>query len=233
MPINARFRAWLLAASLCLPLAPGAEPPSREELEKWFDAPPEKSAADVNEGELRFLAVTPAKPVHHHHNLIVIGDSTLRDGWAQLIQCHQNLDRVPAAQIMFSRERTRGLEITYQHGIGRAWVEGNSVQLKDVGPGAWLCISAASRALHDNLDGTWSLKNGPFMRKFLDGYYPMHVSMDVLIESPRLRFDQIQPPAQSGFRVWQVPGEVSFDAWFEGRLSTELRFTEAPSGGAH
>lgn len=228
MPRLTIFRAWALLALLSPTVGAGTEPPSREELEKWFDAPAEKSAADVNEGELKFLAAAPAKPVHHHHNLIVIGDSTLRDGWAQLIQCHQNLDRVPAAQIMFSRERTRGLEITYQHGIGRAWVEGNSVQLKDVGPDAWLCISAASRALHDNLDGTWSLKNGPFMRKFLDGYYPIHVSMDVLIESPRIRFDRIQPAAQTGFRVWQAPGEVGFDAWFEGRLSTELRFSQLP-----
>jgi hypothetical protein len=229
MPHTANPRAWLLAALLALPAAAGAEP-SREDLDKWFNAPMEKSAADVNEGELKFLAAAPAKPVHHHHNLIVIADSTLRDGWARLIQCHQNLDRVPAAQIMFSRERTRELQITYQHGIGRAWVEGNSVQLTDVGPGAWLCISAASRALHDNLDGTWSLKNGPFMRKFLDGYYPMHVSMDVFIESPRIRFDRIQPAAQTGFRVWQTPGEVSFDAWFEGRLSTELRFSETAAG---
>jgi len=228
MPCTAPHQAFLLAAFLAL--APGlrAEPPSQEELERWFDAPPEKGAAEVNEGELRFLATAPGKPVHHHHNLIVIADSTLRDGWARLIQCHQNLDRVPAAQIMFSRERTRELAITYQHGIGGAWVEGNSVQLKDVGPDAWLCISAGSRALHDNLDGTWSLRNGPFMRKFLDGYYPMHVSMDVLIESPRIRFDHVEPAVQQGFRVWQGPGEVQFDAWFEGRLSTELTFTQGP-----
>lgn len=225
MSRTARSRAWLLSAFLAMSPGLGAEPLSREEMERWFDAPPEKSAADVNEGELRFLAAAPAKAVHHHHNLIVIADSTLRDGWARLIQCHQNLDRVPAAQILFSRERTRGLEITYQHGIGRAWVEGNSVQLQDVGADAWLCISAASRALHDNLDGTWSLRNGPFMRKFLDGYYPMHVSMDVQIESPRIRFERILPAEQQGFRVWEGPDEVSFDAWFEGRLSTEVRFS--------
>jgi len=220
-----RLATLTLAALVAIPSGTMAtESPSREELERWLDAPPEKSAADVNEGQLVFLSKLPAKPVHHHHNFLVITDSTLADGWAQLIQCHQNLDRVPAAQILFSRDRTRDLEISYQHGIESAWVEGNSVQLKNVGPDAWLCIQALSRALRDNQDGTWTLRNGPFMRKFLDGYYPMHVSMNVVIESPRVHFASILPQTQQGFQVWETPGEVSFDAWFEGRLTTELQF---------
>lgn len=220
-----RIAALLLAVLAGIPWgASGTESPTREELERWFDAPPEKSATDVNEGQLVFLSKAPAKPVHHHHNFVVITDSTLSDGWARLIQCHQNLDRVPAAQILFSRDRTRNLEISYHHGIERAWVEGNSVQLQNVGPGAWLCIQALSQALRDNRDGTWTLRNGPFMRKFLDGYYPMHVSMDVMIESKQVHFAGILPRTQQGFQVWESPGEVSFDAWFEGRLTTELRF---------
>jgi len=220
---------WLVALMVAALAGAGSavtatDSPSREEVERWFEAPPEKSAADVNEGELVFLRAAPAKPVHHHHNFLVITDATLSDGWARLIQCHQNLDQVPAAQILFSRDRTRDLEISYQQGIERAWVEGNSVQLKNVGPGAWLCIQALSRAVRDNLDGTWTLRNGPFMRKFLDGYYPMHVSMDVMIESKRVHFAGILPRIQQGFQVWESAGEVGFDAWFEGRLTTELRF---------
>jgi hypothetical protein len=222
------LRLALAVAAAALPAVAGAADASApDEQDKWFNAAPDNGASGINEGQLVFLPVPPQKPVHHHHNSFVIDDAALADGWARLVQCHQNLDRVPAAQILFSHERTRDLAIFYQHGIGRAWVQGSSVQLQDIGGDAWLCLSARSRALHDNHDGTWTLKNGPFMRRFLDGYYPMHVSMKVLFETTRIRFERAKPEAQQGFRVWESAGEVNVDAWFEGKLSTELRFSAA------
>lgn len=202
-----------------------AQDPSREQLEEWFNAPPEKSAASVNEGELVFLTRLPGKPVHHHQNALVIRETSLDDGWTELTQCHENLDAVPAAQILFHRTRTTGLHIISQSGIVDAWVEGNTVQLRDIFPGAKLCIGAFSQALHDNGDGSYSLRNGPFMRKFLDGYYPMRVSMTVRLEGLALRFEGMLPAAQEGLKVSKNGREVSFDAWFEGRLVTEMRFS--------
>ncbi|HSO06778.1 MAG TPA: hypothetical protein VLW45_06040 [Pelomicrobium sp.] len=189
----------------------------------------EKSAAEVNEGSLVFLDHLPLKPVHHHHNAIQISEGSLDDGWTLLTQCHENLDRVPATQIVFNPERIRNLQVVQTRNIGRAWVEGPSVQLKDVGANAEVCLRADARALRNHGDGTYTLMNGPFMRRFLDGYYPMRVSMSVKLLTQRIRFVGIDPVPQTGFRVWELADGVNYDAWFEGRLFTVIRFA-TPDG---
>jgi len=201
---------------------------SQQEMDDWFNAPPDPSAADVNEGELVFLTRQPAKPVHHHHNVLTLSDQTVVDGWGELRQCHENLDRVPATQIVFREDRVRKLRIVSSHGIEKAWVEGATVQLKDVGSNAKICVALQSKVLYPQPDGTFHIANGPFMRKFLDGYYPMHVSMEVIVKSKKLKFHDITPSQQTGFKVSIQPKLVLFDAWFEGRLNTLIRFTTAP-----
>jgi len=201
---------------------------SQQEMDDWFNAPPDPSAADVNEGELVFLTRQPAKPVHHHHNVLTLSDQTVVDGWGELRQCHENLDRVPATQIVFREDRVRKLRIVSSHGIEKAWVEGATVQLKDVGSNAKICVALQSKVLYPQPDGTYHIANGPFMRKFLDGYYPMHVSMEVIVKSKKLKFHDITPSQQTGFKVSIQPKLVLFDAWFEGRLNTLIRFTTAP-----
>ena len=197
---------------------------SQQELESWFNGPPEASAADVNEGELNFLSIRPQKPVHHHHNVLTINDQTVLDGWAALRQCHSNLDKVPATQIVFREDRIRDLRILSFSGIEAAWVEGGTVQLKQVGENAKICVGLKSKVLYKQPDGNLHIANGPFMRKFLDGYYPMHVSMEVIMKTKKLRFVDITPTIQNGFKVSVAAHLVTFDAWFEGRLTTLLRF---------
>ena len=201
---------------------------TQQEMDDWFNAPPDPSAADVNEGELVFLTKLPIKPVHHHHNVLILSDQTLIDGWGELRQCHENLDRVPATQIVFREDRVRKLRILSSRGIESAWVENATVQLKQVGPNAKVCVALESRVLYPQPDGTFHISNGPFMRKFLDGYYPMHVSMEVIVKSKKLRFYDITPGSQEGFKVSIKPKQVLFDAWFEGRLNTLIRFKTIP-----
>ena len=222
-------RALIAALSLAAASAYGADL-SREEAEALFEAP---SAARVNEGVLVFLSRLPEKPVHHHQNHIVITEASLRDGWVTLDQCHADLDPVGRSQIVFSRDRTRELGVTAAEGIGEVWVEGNTVQLRDTARGARLCIHARSRALAPADDGSFVLKNGPYLRRFLDGYYPMRVSMRVTLDGPRLQLAATTPPSQPGFSIWSEGNEVFFDAQFEGRLTTELRFTRPPEYPQH
>jgi hypothetical protein len=217
-------RLILLLALLATSSGALAQSPSQQELEDWFNAPADPSAADVNEGELNFLRIPPTKPVHHHHNVLIISDRTLRDGWAELRQCHTHLDKVPATQIVFREDRVRDLRILSYSGIQAAWVEGGTVQLKQIGENAQICVTLQSKVLYQQPDGNLHIPNGPFMRKFLDGYYPMHVSMDVIVKTRKLRFVDITPARQNGFKVTVAPQQVSFDAWFEGRLNTLLRF---------
>ncbi|WP_296805914.1 alpha/beta hydrolase [Thiocapsa sp.] len=197
--------------------------------EDWPEMDLEARIAAVSDGELRFVGPERAAATHRHVNRIRIGAESLREGWIELTQCHENLDAVGAAQIIFSVERIRGLEVVSAQGIGRAWVEGPSVQLTDIAPGARLCIRAESRAMFALGDGRYRLRNGPYMRRFLDGYYPMQVVLDVSYPADRLALVHHQPATQPGFAVRAGSGHVAVDAAFEGRLFTCLDFCETGS----
>jgi len=187
-----------------------------------------KGVSEVNEGELRFLSAPPATPVHHHQNQISLNAESLLSGWAKLEQCHQHLDPVPSMQIVYSRDRIRNLAISRSENIGRSWVHENSVQMDQVARNALICISAETQALAAEGGNTFVLSNGPYMRRFLDGYYPMQVSMRVRWDMPELRFVDISPKVQPGFALTRQANEVAFDAIFEGELRTRIRFSAAP-----
>lgn len=226
-----RFSAIISVALLLLNSPLAAKEMSESELEKWFASdelhPPSFQTAEVNEGELVFLNQIPATDVHHHQNKLVIDSNSLVNGWVRLQQCHNHLDRVGRAQILFRKNKVKQLKIISSKNIEQVWVEGNSVQLVNIGDNAELCVEAVSRALVANEDGSFSLRNGPFMRRFLDGYYPMHVSMQVSFTGTGLQLASISPISQQGFRIWKNPEQISYEAWFEGRLKTELRFYPA------
>ena len=69
------------------------------------------------------------------------------------------------------------------------------------------------------------LKNGPYHRKFLDGYYPMHVSLDIKYPGTLMHYESINPATQPGFNVKQASDSLYVDAWFEGELKMEIRFS--------
>lgn len=184
-----------------------------------------KGVTDVNEGELRFLTQAPATPVHHHQNRITLTESSLVDGWVHLVQCHRHIDAVPSLQITYGEGRVRALRVTRAEGMDKAWVHGHTVQMENIAADASICIEAETHALEQDGQNRFVLKNGPYMRGFLDGYYPMHVTMKVHIEAPGLRFLDTSPLPQPGFQVSSSQREVGFDTLFEGRLTTLVRFT--------
>lgn len=207
---------------MLIPLAVAAGPTDRQsEADDWFNS---KSAADVNEGTLSFLTELPARPIHHHQNRIRITPDSLESGWTDLTQCHDNLDSVPRAQITFREGFIRELRVTGSWRIGQAWVQGSSVQLRDVSPGARLCLEAQTRALSNSGGGYYSLYNGPYMRKFLDGYYPMRVTLELSYPADLLQLIEISPPEQAGFALHQSPGRISIDTLFEGELRIHAQF---------
>jgi len=206
--------AFLLAL---LPLL-GQAAPSEEEL--FF-----KNIAEVNEGELRFLPKAPEHPVHHHQSRITLTADNLASGWVKLEQCHQHLDAVQDSQIVFGQDRIRALRIIHTENIEHAWVQEQSVQMENIKPAALICIEAETHALLNDGLNAYVLRNGPYMRRFLDGYYPMRVTMTVSLGSSGLRFDSLAPAAQPGFTVHVSTDEVGYDTWFEGKLNTTIRFT--------
>jgi hypothetical protein len=196
----------------------------------WFEDDLKTRTDQVNEGELAFLAVPPEKEVHHMHNVVILDGDSRDSGWVRLEQCHYNIDRVARAQIVFHKDRIRNLRIRHAENMGKAWVEGASVQLTDIADDSSLCLEADSRALKANGDGSFRIDNGPFMRRFLDGYYPMRVSERILLADSGLRFSAIKPVHQPGFEVEVRADTVHFDAWFEGQLRTEVELLPVGPG---
>lgn len=206
------WRGLLLSATLCVGLAHARTDLSFE------------SATNVNEGSLLFLATPPGKPIHHHQNRFRIDEASLRSGWVNLSQCHDNLDAVPRAQITFREGFVRDLRVDSFSEIEEAWIEGAAVQLRNVRSAARLCLSAQTRALRDAGNGYFNLYSGPYMRKFLDGYYPMRLTLEVEYPPELLSLIDISPPAQPGLVHQKSPGAIRLDAIFEGELQTLIQF---------
>lgn len=198
-----------------------------EQLEQWFNddlISDEERALQVNEGKLEFLTKQPEEAVHYSQNILTISKDSLSSGWVGLKQCHVNLDAVALSQIVYRYKRMRYLKVDSSEGIKRSWIEGNTVQLEDVKRGAKLCIQADVGILYLNKEGGAVLRNGPFHRKFLDGYYPMHVSLEIKYPDDLLRYENISPMMQPGLSVEQGKNSLHVDAWFEGELRTEVSF---------
>jgi len=226
---RARLTSSLYLAGLVLGVITAA--PVLGAADDWSSAWPDEAdlasrVARVNEGDLEFISNAAAEGAHYHQNRIAITAASLERGWVELEQCHENIDPVPAAQILFRAEGIRALAIDRSENIGRAWVEGHSVQLEDVEPDAALCIRAESRALQSLGDGMYRLRNGPYMRRFLDGYYPMRVALRIDYPAERLRLVGQTPETQQGFRVDRTREGIDVDATFEGRLITCFDFCE-------
>lgn len=202
--------------------------PAVPQDDDWPDWVDEEEAlrqriAAVNEGELVFLDGT-AKPVHHHSSRISITERSLSDGWVAMYQCHDNLDRVPEAQIVFDPERSRALEVVSFRNMLAAFTEGPTVQLRGIGERSRVCVRTETRALRDLGSGSYELHNGPYMRRFLDGYYPLRLSL--LVEYPAsLTLTDVAPANQPGFAVTRLPGSVRVEALFEGQLRTRFAFS--------
>lgn len=188
---------------------------------------------DINEGELRFLERPPEKSPHLHSTHVFISEESLKTGWVTAKQCHYNLDQVSALQVVFNPRRVRRIEILQADNIERAWVEGASVQVTNVGKNAVLCILSENLAIkHNAADGTYEWHGGPYMRRFLDGYFPMQVKLAIDYPPDRVRLESIDPGTLR-FKTVAQPGLIRLDALFEGRLDIAIRFadTSAPKQG--
>jgi hypothetical protein len=128
--------------------------------------------------------------------------------------------------VVYRFRQMRGLHVTEARHIGRAWVEGQSVQLKDVGKEARLCVELEAQILYHQEDGRYLLRYGPFQRKFLDSYFPLHISLDVDYSEAPLKLEKITPAPTQGFAHREGKNRLSLEGWFRGKLTIELLFRE-------
>jgi len=204
----------------CVPLLCGIA--YAEDETAWFESDAERQALAVNEGELEFLDAAPGQRVLQTSNRLTLTADSLADGWVRLEQCQGNLDPVPALEIVYRYHAMRDLRIESFHGMERAWVEDDSVQMINLGAGAGLCISAAVQVLHPAGDGYYEIRSGPFHRRFLDGYYPLQLDYRVSYPAGLLQVETVQPAEQPGFSVDRQSGELKINALFAGRLTIRI-----------
>jgi hypothetical protein len=214
-----------LLASLCIPAVCVAASDIETDETQWETT--SSDVSDVNEGPLRILESPPGKPAHHHVNRLTITPDSVESGWIAMDQCHYDIDPVPLVEITYAPEKTRGLRVTRTENIATATADGHVVTLKEVGRQATVCVKAETRALTPRGDG-YVLRSGPFMRRFLDGYYPMHVTLDIRYPGA-LELKDLYPPPGPGIRHTQYPGRLVLDLWFEGILETRFRFRDSPT----
>ncbi len=202
--------------------------PSSAEEDSWPDFPEadlEQRLAEISDGELVFLVEPPGEPTHQHENRIRILPTSLDDGWVALEQCHRYLDQVPLLEIVYHPQRIRHIRIRSSHNIEQSRVVGPRVELRGVGANASLCLSAESRALHETSPGHYQLRNGPYMRRFLDGYYPLHLSIEIDYPAQLLSLQSASPQSPDAPAYRLEPGSIRWDAWFRGRLHTQFNFS--------
>ena len=198
------------------------------DLDEWF-YDEESSQPDeirINYGELRFLTQPPEKRAPYSQNLLTISAQSLLNGWVKIEQCHTGLDPMHMVEIVYGYKQMRGLIITKVRGIGQAWVEGQSVQLKEVTLTAELCVQLEARILHKRDSGGWVLRNGPYQRRFLDSYFPLRLTLRVNFPGGLLQYIGSQPREPEGLGVLAETDSVVFAAWFEGQLVLEIYFNE-------
>jgi hypothetical protein len=181
---------------------------------------------DINEGELDFITRPLKTAPHHHSTHISITADSLTSGWIGNKQCHYNLQPVPAMEIVFRRGRVRNIEITRTENIGRAWIEEATIQLESIKKGAVICVSSETLSIKSNGGRNrfiWS--GGPYMKKFLDGYFPMKVSVAIDYPSELLALEKLFPQ-EVELKSTKLPGHIRLSVMFEGILSLETHFVK-------
>jgi len=195
---------------------------TEEELQ-WFANDEEKNVDSVNEGELNFLTTTKNNTLHSI-NVLTINTQSIDTGWVKLRQCYRHLDKLPAVDITYQYRFMRALAIHSKKQIEKATINNQTISLENISDNAEICVRAEVRIFYQNSDGTFSLMNGPYHRRFLDGYYPYHVTLAVTYPQHVLRPVKTIPEEQQGFEIIHQQGKTTIDTVFEGILNTEIIF---------
>lgn len=206
--------------------------PSPEQLENWFnndklDMPEE---ATVQDEALRFIINTNKQNIPVTEKTYQINIDSLHTGWVVIEQCYRNLDPVSQLEVVYEYQKMRNLKVTHQHLVGKLWIEGQTIQMENLSKGASICTKAEVGILRQADNKNYLLLAGPFKRKFLDGYYPMHVKLDIRYPAEKLILNEIFPEAAPGFNISHNKGLVIIDTRFTGKLYLALSFKLLSTG---
>ena len=228
-----RFADWktvTLFLALCFP-AYAEQELTNSQLEQWFESedfsPPVTQPSD---GELIFLQNPPREPILHVENTFIIDDTSIEQGWVKFIQCYSNLDAITESEVVYKYQSMRNLEITSTRNIEDAFIQDQSIQIRNASNNASICTSAEVKNLYHQKDHSFLLSSGPYHRRFFDGFFPYHLTLKIRFPE-KLNFISSDPRPQQGFNVTTNNNVIHVDTWFEGILRTRFRF--APNKSVH
>ena len=194
------------------------------EEERWLNSDDETDVSEVNEGQLVFINKPTNKKILHSINKLTITKKSIEDGWVKLLQCYRNLDQLNQVEITYKYRFIKNLTIISTTNIESARIVKQNIELTNIKNNSELCVSADVRIFYQNEDLSFSLVNGPYHRRFLDGFYPYHVSLHISYPESLLSFVSSTPKEQKGFSIVRKNNELVIDSYFEGILNTEVRF---------
>jgi hypothetical protein len=194
--------------------------------ESWLDDDSQWRAQQVNEGPLKFIDPIHEQSILHSDTHLWITNESRQTGWVRMQQCYRHLDAVGRTDVVYAYRKMKNLQVTRAEQIAQIRVGQHGVELVDVEKGATLCVLADVKVLQRLSDKTYVMQNGPYHRRFLDGYYPYHVSLTVHFPDTEMQIKRVEPEAQDGFYVTEKPGTLSIDSWFEGELRVGFEFSK-------
>ena len=193
----------------------------------WFEDDSTLNAIAISSGELNWLAKEKTDGQYGLENNITLPLSALTDGWVNFTQCHNNLDPIQKIVVKYNAKNTRGLTLTKAEKIDAVQIDDNnqSAVLFGVKKQGRVCISGESRSL-EKTDNGYMVKRGPFMRKFLDGYYPMSLKETINWSQTALKLNtnDLQPHLGKAYEYSNKTQTLIAQYWFEGRLSPKYLF---------
>ena len=212
----------LAAILLTLYLSPAYSFTAEEE--KWLNSEDDIDTSHINEGKLEFLKASENQNVLHSINNLTIKKSSIDDGWVNLQQCYQHLDAIKSTAISYKYRFMKNLKLISYRNIDNVTIHDQSIELTNIKNNSEICIEAEVRIFYQNPDLSFSLINGPFHRRFLDGFYPYHVTLDITYPDDSLSFTKSTPKQSSLFSIERKKGKLLINTYFEGMLNTEIRF---------
>lgn len=195
-----------------------------DEEERWLNAIDDADVAEKNIAKLKFIKPSSNSQPLHSINKLIISQKSINDGWVDLHQCYHHLDKLPEVDITYYYRSIKNLTLISKKNIDSATLKDQSITLTNIKDNAEICVSAEVRVFYQNPDQSFSLANGPYHRRFLDGFYPYHVTLQISYPESLLSFISSTPKQQKGFSVARKTNGLLINTYFEGILNTEIRF---------
>ncbi|HHT00524.1 MAG TPA: hypothetical protein ENK73_06685 [Thiomicrospira sp.] len=156
-------------------------------------------------------------------NNLKINNQSIKTGWIEFSQCHFKLDAINKIEVAYQPDLTRNIKVLSYKGIEHIKVENSGVVLNNVSSDAQICISGESKTLKTIKNG-FSIQRGPYMRKFLDGYYPMIVEESIEFDNLTARLTK-HLPTNPLKRPDLNQATYDFSYSFEGQLRPYYQFS--------